>query len=37
VLDPPAPEPLRVVKADIRFENVVFAHPGVPPLFTGSS
>ena len=35
VVDPVAPEPLRVRAADIRFENVTFAHAGGPPLFAG--
>jgi len=35
VLDPPAPEPLRPAAADIRFENVRFAHAGAPILFKG--
>jgi ATP-binding cassette, subfamily B, bacterial len=33
VLDPPSPEPLRPAAADVRFENVRFAHPGAPVLF----
>ena len=34
VLDPVAPEPLRAHAADVRFERVVFAHPGGSgPLF----
>ncbi|MFL6124189.1 ABC transporter ATP-binding protein, partial [Actinophytocola sp.] len=35
VLDPPSPEPLRPAAADIRFEDVRFAHAGAPVLFTG--
>jgi ATP-binding cassette subfamily B protein len=35
VLDPPAPEPLRLAAADVRFESVEFAHAGAQPLFTG--
>ncbi|MFD4029507.1 ABC transporter ATP-binding protein [Streptomyces sp. NPDC058637] len=33
VLDPPSPEPLRSEAADIRFEQVTFAHAGGKPLF----
>jgi ATP-binding cassette subfamily B protein len=33
VLDPPSPEPLRPAAADVRFENVRFAHAGAPVLF----
>jgi ATP-binding cassette subfamily B protein len=35
VRDPVSPEPLRVTAADVRFEQVVFAHDGGAPLFTG--
>ena len=35
VLDPIAPEPLRVQAGDLRFERVTFAHAGGLPLFTG--
>jgi ATP-binding cassette subfamily B protein len=35
VLDPPSPEPLRPAAADVRFEDVHFAHAGAPALFTG--
>ena len=35
VLDPPSPEPLRAAGADIRFEQVRFAHAGAPVLFDG--
>jgi ATP-binding cassette, subfamily B, bacterial len=35
VLDPVAPEPLRATAADIRFEQVTFAHGGASPLFSG--
>ncbi|HEX6404242.1 MAG TPA: ABC transporter ATP-binding protein [Pseudonocardiaceae bacterium] len=35
VLDPDSPEPLRPTAADVRFEQVSFAHAGAPPLFTG--
>jgi ATP-binding cassette, subfamily B, bacterial len=35
VLDPATPEPLRPVRAGVRFERVHFAHPGAAPLFTG--
>ncbi|MFE2297542.1 ABC transporter ATP-binding protein [Streptomyces sp. NPDC059445] len=35
VLDPAAPEPLRARDADVRFEQVTFAHGGADPLFTG--
>jgi ATP-binding cassette subfamily B protein len=33
VLDPPSPEPLSPAAADVRFENVRFAHTGAPILF----
>ncbi|MGW4231693.1 ABC transporter ATP-binding protein [Streptomyces sp. NPDC004980] len=33
VLDPPSPEPLRSEAADVRFEQVTFAHAGGSPLF----
>ncbi|MFJ6719241.1 MULTISPECIES: ABC transporter ATP-binding protein [unclassified Streptomyces] len=34
VLDPPSPEPLRsATAADVRFEQVTFAHAGAKPLF----
>lgn len=33
VLDPPSPEPLLGRAADIRFEQVTFAHSGAGPLF----
>ncbi|MGW1536246.1 ABC transporter ATP-binding protein [Streptomyces aureus] len=35
VLDPVAPEPLRAGRADVRFDQVSFAHGGAEPLFTG--
>ncbi|GAQ73162.1 ABC transporter ATP-binding protein [Streptomyces turgidiscabies] len=35
VLDPASPETLRSRAADVRFENVTFAHPGAEPLFEG--
>ncbi|MCX5381499.1 ABC transporter ATP-binding protein [Streptomyces sp. NBC_00091] len=35
VLDPPSPEPLRRQGADVRFEQVTFAHAGAEPLFEG--
>jgi ATP-binding cassette subfamily B protein len=35
VLDPPSPEPLRQAAADIRFEDVRFAHVEAPTLFDG--
>ncbi|MPZ82571.1 MAG: ATP-binding cassette domain-containing protein [Actinophytocola sp.] len=35
VLDPAAPEPLRTTAADVRFEQVRFAHAGAPTLFAG--
>lgn len=35
VLDPPSPEPLRPGAADVRFEQVTFAHAGGRPLFEG--
>lgn len=35
VVDPPSPEPLRSRGADVRFEQVVFAHAGAEPLFEG--
>ncbi|HUB23012.1 MAG TPA: ABC transporter ATP-binding protein [Streptosporangiaceae bacterium] len=35
VTDPVAPEPLRPVASDVRFEHVTFAHAGGSPLFTG--
>jgi ATP-binding cassette subfamily B protein len=35
VLDPPSPEPLRATAADVRFEEVRFAHAGAPTLFDG--
>jgi ATP-binding cassette subfamily B protein len=35
VLDPVSPEPLRPATADVRFEQVTFAHAGALPLFTG--
>lgn len=35
VLDPPSPEPLRAATADVRFEQVRFAHAGAPVLFDG--
>lgn len=31
--DPESPEPLRSRAADVRFEQVTFAHAGAPPLF----
>jgi len=33
VLDPAVPEPLRPTGADVRFEQVTFAHSGAEPLF----
>ncbi|MBP2327703.1 ATP-binding cassette subfamily B protein [Kibdelosporangium banguiense] len=33
VLDPDSPEPLRKTTADVRFDQVTFAHAGAPPLF----
>ncbi|MER5897753.1 ABC transporter ATP-binding protein [Streptomyces sp. NPDC001876] len=33
VLDPPSPEPLLSKAADVRFEQVTFAHAGAKPLF----
>ncbi|MFD6421318.1 ABC transporter ATP-binding protein [Streptomyces sp. NPDC060198] len=35
VVDPPDPEPLVSKRADVRFENVTFAHGGGKPLFDG--
>jgi ATP-binding cassette subfamily B protein len=35
VLDPESPEPLRPSGADVRFEQVRFAHAGAPVLFRG--
>lgn len=35
VLDPVSPEPLRPRAADVRFEQVTFAHAGAEPLFRG--
>ncbi|MFI6334278.1 ABC transporter ATP-binding protein [Streptomyces sp. NPDC050535] len=35
VLDPASPEPLRSRSADVRFEEVTFAHAGAEPLFEG--
>lgn len=35
VLDPASPEPLRPRAADVRFEQVTFAHRGADPLFEG--
>jgi ATP-binding cassette subfamily B protein len=35
VVDPVSPEPLRPAPADVRFEQVIFAHAGAPPLFAG--
>ena len=35
VLDPASPEPLRSRAADVRFEQVDFAHAGAQPLFEG--
>ncbi|CAM3315174.1 ABC transporter ATP-binding protein [Kibdelosporangium persicum] len=35
VVDPARPEQLRPQAADVRFDNVVFAHAGAPDLFTG--
>lgn len=35
VVDPPDPQPLRPVDASVRFERVLFAHGGGPPLFEG--
>jgi ATP-binding cassette, subfamily B, bacterial len=35
VVDPPDPQPLRPADAGVRFERVVFAHGGGPPLFDG--
>ncbi|GAA2136044.1 ABC transporter ATP-binding protein [Kitasatospora kazusensis] len=35
VLDPPSPEPLRLQAADVRFEQVTFAHAGAGPIFEG--
>ncbi|MEV6161992.1 ABC transporter ATP-binding protein [Streptomyces sp. NPDC052052] len=35
VLDPPSPEPLLSRGADVRFEQVTFAHEGAKPLFEG--
>ncbi|EGX54861.1 ABC transporter ATP-binding protein [Streptomyces zinciresistens K42] len=35
VLDPPVPEPAPAGRADVRFENVDFAHAGGRPLFEG--
>ncbi len=35
VLDPPSPEPLLPAPADVRFEQVTFAHAGGRPLFEG--
>jgi ATP-binding cassette, subfamily B, bacterial len=37
VLDPPSPEPLRPATAEVRLDDVTFAHPGSPPLFRGLS
>ncbi|MFE4171659.1 ABC transporter ATP-binding protein [Streptomyces sp. NPDC056909] len=35
VLDPESPEPLLSRSADVRFEQVTFAHAGAEPLFEG--
>ncbi|MFK4100500.1 ABC transporter ATP-binding protein [Streptomyces sp. NPDC019531] len=35
VLDPPSPEPLLPGAADVRFDQVNFAHTGAEPLFEG--
>ncbi|MEU9063760.1 ABC transporter ATP-binding protein [Streptomyces sp. NPDC048430] len=35
VIDPAAPEPLAPKAADVRFENVTFAHDGGDPIFDG--
>ncbi|MFI7413710.1 ABC transporter ATP-binding protein [Streptomyces sp. NPDC049627] len=35
VVDPPTPEPLLPAAADVRFDQVVFAHAGGRPLFEG--
>ncbi|MFE1290370.1 ABC transporter ATP-binding protein [Streptomyces sp. NPDC058751] len=35
VLDPVVPEPLRPGDADVRFDQVTFAHGGAEPLFSG--
>jgi ATP-binding cassette, subfamily B, bacterial len=35
VVDPPSPEPLRPAEADVRFEQVRFAHAGAATLFNG--
>lgn len=35
VLDPASPEPLRLRAADVRFEQVTFAHAGAEPIFEG--
>ncbi len=35
VVDPPQPQPLRAADAGVRFERVLFAHEGNPPLFDG--
>jgi ATP-binding cassette subfamily B protein len=35
VVDPPDPQPLRPADTSVRFERVVFAHGGGPPLFDG--
>ncbi|MCX4092945.1 ABC transporter ATP-binding protein [Nocardia sp. alder85J] len=35
ILDPADPEPLRPGGTEVRFEQVVFGHPGTPPLFRG--
>ncbi|MFD7658883.1 ABC transporter ATP-binding protein, partial [Actinosynnema sp. NPDC059797] len=35
VVDPVEPVPLRPSTAEVRFQDVTFAHAGAPPLFTG--
>ncbi|MFC6088023.1 ABC transporter ATP-binding protein [Saccharothrix lopnurensis] len=35
VVDPADPVPLRPSTAEVRFEDVTFAHAGAPPLFAG--
>ncbi|GAA1284457.1 ABC transporter ATP-binding protein [Saccharothrix xinjiangensis] len=35
VVDPVEPVPLRPTTAEVRFQDVTFAHAGAPPLFTG--